>query len=146
LKEPSEQDELVGEILGAVREGTSVREITIEECSAEDGQLYSRGKRYVPEDIQLRRWLIEEYHNTPLAGHPGRSKTFDLLSQQYYWKEMRRQVDRYVRNCAECQKSRTKRHASFGVLAPLSVPEKPWQDISIDFVTGLPECEGYDAI
>jgi hypothetical protein len=146
LKEPSERDELVGEILGAVREGRSVREITIEECSAEDGQLYSRGKRYVPEDIQLRRWLIEEYHNTPLAGHPGRSKTFDLLSQQYYWKEMRRQVDRYVRNYAECQKSRMKRHASFGVLAPLSVPEKPWQDISIDFVTGLPECEGYDGI
>jgi len=55
-------------------------------------------------------------------------------------------VDRYVRSCAECQKSRTSRHASFRVLRPLSVPEKPWEDISMDFVTGLPECGGYDAI
>jgi len=71
---------------------------------------------------------------------------FDLLSRRYYWKTMRKQVDRYVRSCAECQKSRTGRHASFGVLRPLSVPDKPWEDISMDFATGLPECEGYDAI
>jgi hypothetical protein len=55
-------------------------------------------------------------------------------------------VDRYVRNCAECQKSRTSKHTSFGVLRPLTVPVKPWQDILMDFVTGLPEWEGYDAI
>lgn len=59
---------------------------------------------------------------------------------------MRKQVDRYVPSCAECQMSRTSRPASFGVLRPLPVPEKPWEDISLDFVTGLPECEGYDAI
>jgi hypothetical protein len=59
---------------------------------------------------------------------------------------MRKQVDRYVRNCAESQKSRTGRHAKYGVLQPLSVSEKPWQDISMDFETELPECEGYDAI
>jgi len=94
--------------------------------------------------MQLR--LIKEYHDTPLAGHPGRSKTFDLLSLQYYWKTMRRQVDQYIRHCAERQRSRTNRHASFGVLRPLPVPEKPWEDISMDFVTGLRECEGYDAI
>jgi len=59
---------------------------------------------------------------------------------------MRKQVDRYVRSCAECQKLRMTRHASFGVLRPLPVPEKPWEQILMDFVTGLPECEGYDAI
>jgi hypothetical protein len=108
--------------------------------------LYYRGKVYVPEDIQLQRQLIKKHHDTPLAGHPARSKTFDLLSRQYYWKGMRKQVDRYVRNCAECHKSRTGRQASYAVLRPLAVPEKSWQDISMDFVTGLPECEGYDAI
>jgi len=59
---------------------------------------------------------------------------------------MRKQVDQYVRSCAECQKSRTSRHSSFGVLPPLPVPNKPWEDISMHFVTGLPECEGHDAI
>jgi transposase InsO family protein len=57
---------------------------------------------------------------------------------------MRKQVDQYVRICAECKKSRTSRHPSFAVLRPLPVPEKPWEDISMDYVTGLPECEGND--
>jgi len=146
LEEASKQDGLTGRILDAVRQGTSMRDITVEECSEEGGQLYYRGKRYVPEDPELQLRLIQEHHDTPLAGHPGRSKTFDLLSRQYYWKTMRRQVDQYVRNCAECQRSRRSRHASFGVLRPLPVPEKPWEDISMDFVTELPEYEGYDAI
>jgi hypothetical protein len=146
LKEASEQDNLVRRILDAVRQGTSMREIMVAECLERDGQLYYQGWRYVPEDPELQLRLIKEYHDTPLAGHPGRSKTFDLLSRQYYWKTMRKQVDQYVRSCAECQKSRTSRNASFGVLRPLLVPEKPWEDISMDFVTGLPECEGYDAI
>jgi len=146
LREASERDGFVGRVLDAIRQGTSMREITVAECSEKEGQLYFRERKYVPEDPELQLRLIREHHDVPLAGHPGRSKTFDLLSRQYYWKTMRKQVDRYVRSCAECQKSRTSRHASFGVLRPLSVPEKPWEDISMDFVTGLPECGGYDAI
>jgi len=142
LEEASKQDTLTEKIIDAVKRGTAMREITVAECSGKEGHLYYRGKRYVPEDPELQLRLIREYHDTALAGHPGRSKTFDLLSRQYYWKTMRKQVDRYVRSCAECQRSRTNRHASFGVLRPLPVPEKPWEDISMDFVTGLPECEG----
>jgi len=59
---------------------------------------------------------------------------------------MRKQVDQYVQNCHTCQHSRTSRHATFGVLQPLSVPEKPWKNISMDFEVGLPECEGFDAV
>ena len=53
---------------------------------------------------------------------------------------------RYIWNCHTCQCSRTSRHAPPGVLRPLAVPDKLWQDISTDFVTGLPSAEGYDAI
>jgi hypothetical protein len=97
-----------------------------------DGKLSCQGKRYVPEGEQLQLRLIQEHHNTVLAGHPGRAKTFDLLDRQYYWKDMQKQVDQYVWNCHSCQRSRTSRHPMFGVLQPLSVPEKPWEDISMD--------------
>jgi len=82
LKEASEQDSTVKRILDAVRQGTSIREFTVTECLEKAGQLYYRGKRYVPEDPELQLHLIKEHHDTPLAGHPERSKTFDLLSQQ----------------------------------------------------------------
>jgi ribonuclease HI len=71
LKETSEQDGLGGRILDAVRQGTSMREITVAECSEVEGQLYYRWKRYVPEDPELQLRLIKGYHHTPLAGHPG---------------------------------------------------------------------------
>jgi hypothetical protein len=94
--------------------------------------------------LQLR--LIKEYHDVPVPGHPGRSKTFNPLNRQYYQKMMKKQVDRYVQSCAECLRSRTSRHASVGVLRPLPVLEKPSDDITMDFVSGLPQCDGYDAI
>jgi hypothetical protein len=59
---------------------------------------------------------------------------------------MRADVDCYTRNCHTCQPSKSNRHAPFGVLRPLPIPERPWQDISMDFVTGLPWSNGYDAI
>jgi len=51
-----------------------------------------------------------------------------------------------VRNCHTCRRSKTSRHAPFGVLHPLAIPQQPWQDISMDFVTGLTRSKDHDAI
>ena len=59
---------------------------------------------------------------------------------------MRKKIDRFVHNCHTCQRSRTPRHAPFGILKPLSVPERVWKDVSIDFVVGLPWSNGFNAI
>jgi len=139
-------DPLPNKVLEAIRKGASLKEITIAEFTEQEGQVWYCGTRYVPDGEQLRLRLIQEHHDTALAGHPGRAKTFDLLDRKYYWKDMRKQVDQYVRNCHSCQRSKTSRHATFGVLRPLPVLEKPWEDISIDFVVGLPECEGFNAV
>ena len=55
-------------------------------------------------------------------------------------------MDRFVSNCDACHHSCTSRHAPFGLLRPLPVPEVTWQHISIDFVVVLPLSEGCDAI
>ena len=59
---------------------------------------------------------------------------------------MRKDVDRFVRNCHTCRRTKATRHAPYGTLRPLLVPAQPWQHISVDFVTGLPPLKGYDAI
>jgi hypothetical protein len=144
--QPYVDNPLPKKILKAIRQGESFKDITIAECTKQERQVWYRGKHYVPEGGQLRLWLIQEHHDPALAGHPGRAKMFDLLDRQYYWKDMRKQVDQYVRNCHNFQRFKSSRHATFGVLRPLPVPEKPWEGISMDFVVGLQECEGFDAI
>jgi hypothetical protein len=130
----------------AIMQGDSLKDITVGECTEQEGQVWYRDKRYVPEGDQLRLRLIKEQHDTALAGHPARAKTFDPVDTQYHWKDLQKLVDQYIRNCHNCQRSRISRHATFGVLRPLPVPAKPWEDNSMDFVVGLLEYEGFDAV
>ncbi|KAG3122820.1 hypothetical protein PI126_g23982 [Phytophthora idaei] len=39
----------------------------------------------VPNDYDLRMRIMYEYHDTPTAGHPGRDKTYVLLTRDFYW-------------------------------------------------------------
>jgi hypothetical protein len=75
-------DPLQNRIMKAIRQGDSLKDITIEECTEQEGQVWYRGKRYVPKGDQLRLQLIQEDHDTALAGHLGRAKTFDLRDKQ----------------------------------------------------------------
>ena len=141
MTKPYETDPLPGNILEAIQAKNGLQEITIAECIEDEGQIRYRGSSYVPDSDELCLRIIQEHHDTSLAGHPGWAKTFDLLNRSYYWKDICKDVDRYVRNCHDSQWFRSSRHATFGVLRPLPVPEKPWEDISMDFVVGVPECE-----
>jgi hypothetical protein len=96
-------DPLMNDILKAIRQGGSLKDITVAECTEQEGQAWYRETRYVPEGDELRSRLIQQHYDTALAGHPGWATTFDLLDRKYYWNEMRKQVDQYVRNCHSCQ-------------------------------------------
>jgi hypothetical protein len=147
LNDAYEADSLPNDILRMLRDGVRhSRRITLTECEDRDGRLWYRNRLYVPEYWPLRLHLRQQHHDTPVAGHPGRSKTLELLYRQYYWKNMRQNVEPYVRNCQTCQRARTSRHAPFGILRPLPIPDQPWQDISMDLVTGLPTSKKCDTI
>ncbi|TKA54567.1 hypothetical protein B0A49_13613 [Cryomyces minteri] len=122
------------------------REITLSECSVVHGRLHYRDRLYVPDHDELRLFLIRQAHDSVMAGHPGRSKTYQLLSRHYYWSNMNQTVTRYVRNCHVCARSKASRQPYQGLLRPLPVPEHRWKDISMDFVVGLPTSEGCDSI
>ncbi|KAK1602693.1 hypothetical protein QYE76_007870 [Lolium multiflorum] len=88
----------------------------------------------------------EESHAGGLMGHFGREKTLLMLADHFYWPKMRRDVDRYVRRCITCNKSKSKLKPH-GLYTPLPAPTTPWEDISMDFVLGLPRTKrGHDSI
>ena len=55
-------------------------------------------------------------------------------------------IQRYVRNCDTCGRSKSWREGTQGLLKPLPIPTRIWKEISIDFVEGLPESEGMTSL
>ena len=79
-------------------------------------------------------------------GHFGRDKTFATLSKSYFWPKMFRDVNRFTNRCSTCRKAKSKAQYH-GLYMPLPIPYQPWEDISMDFVLGLPRTRnGKDSI
>jgi hypothetical protein len=93
---------------------------------------------YIP-DCSLRTELLKAAHDTPTSGHLGRDKTYELLSRTFYWPRMRKAVEEYVRSCPSCQVSKPSQRLPIGLLQPLDVPLRPWESVSVDFITHLPK-------
>jgi len=70
-------------------------------------------------------------------GHFGVKKIEDILADHFFWPKMRRDVERFVSRCTTCHKAKSRLNPH-GFYMPLPVPNAPWEDISMDFVLGLP--------
>ncbi|KAH0605690.1 uncharacterized protein H6S33_004912 [Morchella sextelata] len=94
-------DSFPNKILAMLRNGgRHSTKISLAECTEDNnGRLLYRGVLYVPDDNHLRLRLLKQYHDKPSAGHPGRAKTLELLTREYYWLQMRKFVDQYIKNC-----------------------------------------------
>ncbi|KAH0607596.1 uncharacterized protein H6S33_002630 [Morchella sextelata] len=141
-------DSFPNKVLAMLRNGVRYsNKISLAECTEDNnGRLLYRGALYVPDDNDLRLRLLKEHHDKPSAGHPGKAKTLELLNREYYWPQMRKYVDQYVRNCNVCDRSKAPCNAPYGVLRPMPIPDGPWRDVSMDFITDLPESDGYNEI
>ncbi len=90
--------------------------------------------------------LIREVHDQPSVDHPDILRTVKVIKRNYYWPFMRKTIDRYIRNCYICQRSKAPRDKSNGLLQSLPIPEQRWQDIAMDFITDLSDSSEYNAI
>ena len=135
--------------------------IQIGDCAIDQrGYLRHRGKLWVPgaplyteaeynsadpavkdKDI-LRTKLIQSVHDAPVYGHPGRDATTSILARDFYWPLQSRQVRQFLRNCDHCGRNKVWREHKHGLLRPLPVPDRFFSEISMDFMTDLPDSEG----
>ncbi|GJP84276.1 hypothetical protein CLOP_g14339 [Closterium sp. NIES-67] len=102
---------------------------------------------WVPSYRLLRELLIQEVHDSNLSGYFGVDKTLKALQRFYYWPDMVTNVQRYVAACPICQRMKSSHQRPTGLLQPLEPPQRPWQHVTMDFVTGLPAGpSGNDAV
>lgn len=104
-------------------------------------------KLYIPADDSLRTRILRECHDTTTSGHPGVSRTVELVLRQFYWPRLRDTVKLYVQSCEQCQRTKARNQPPYGLLQPLPIPEEPWSVVTTDLIVGLPRtAQGYDAI
>ena len=85
-------------------------------------------------------------YNTPVGEHGGQWKTVELVTRNFWWPEVTKEVKQYVEGCDSCQRNKNYTEQLVGKLMPNSISEKPWTHISVDFITKLPLAQGYDVI
>ncbi|KAL5544124.1 hypothetical protein UlMin_007908 [Ulmus minor] len=112
-----------------------------------DGILHYKGRLCIPNDAELKEQLLSEAHATPYSVHPGATKMYQDLKERFWWSGMKKEVAEYVAKCLICQKVKAEHQRPGGELQPLDIPEWKWDQITMDFVVGLPRtAKGHDAI
>jgi len=111
-----------------------------------NGIIYKEEKVYVPKDNKLRAEIIRLHHNTPVEGHGGQWKMVELVTRNFWWPGITKEVKQYVERCDACQHNKNHTEQPAGKLMPNSILERLWAYILADFITKLPLVQGYDSI
>jgi hypothetical protein len=99
----------------------------------------------VPSEEQLV--ILKEAHDAAHeTAHARWECTLAALRNRFYWPSLCRDVTTYVHTCDPCQKIKHSHGPGIGYLQPLEVPSKPFNTISLDFITALPESDQKNAI
>jgi hypothetical protein len=113
----------------------------------EPGMLCYKKHLCVPEVKEIRELILHEAHDSAYSIHPGSTKMYHDLKSRYWWYGMKRAIAEYVALCDNCQRHKAEQQRPAGLLQPLKIPQWKWEEISMDFIVGLPTMQsGYDCI
>jgi len=118
-KSKVKDDEVVKAVEEMKRAG--VKMLRDEEWREVDGIMYKERKVYVPKDNKLRAEIIRLHHDTPVEGHGGQWKMVELVTQNFWWPGITKEVKQYVDTC---QRNKNHTEQPVGKLMPNSISEK----------------------
>ena len=120
-------------------------------CIIEDGVLFHRPNpndavRYIGNQIfvpdVMKTEVLDNCHSSIPSGHFGQNRTFDKISQRFYWIRMRQDIAAYIKSCMSCQFRKNPDKYNKIPLKPLAYPvATPFSRISMDLITNLPKTE-----
>lgn len=111
-----------------------------------DGLFCYNNRVVIPPGSPFIAQLLHEHHDTPVGDNFGVLRTFKRLSRQFYWPSMHKVVMEYVSKCDICQRAKSQTLSPAGLLQPLPIPHQIWEDVSMDFVDGLPRSSHHTSI
>jgi hypothetical protein len=112
-----------------------------------DVVLWFKKRLYVPKQGNFRRTILDEAHNSTYSNHPGTTKMYLDLKEKYWWNGMKGDIARFVAHCDMCKRVKPEHQKPSGLLQLLPIPVWKWDEVSMDFITGLPRTQcGHDSV
>jgi len=112
----------------------------------DNGILWFNDRLVVPKDRELRNQILSEAHSSKLSIHPGSSKMYQDLKPLFWWTKMKKEIAAFVARCDNCCRVKSV-HMKASLLQPLSILGWKWEEVSMDFIIGLPtSVKGYNSI
>jgi len=100
-KSKVKDDEVVKAIEEMKRVG--VKMLRDEEWRKVNSVIYKEEKVYVPKYNKLRAEIIRLHYDMPVGGHRGQWKTVELVTRNFWWPGVMKEVKQYVEECNACQ-------------------------------------------
>ncbi|PNX55569.1 hypothetical protein L195_g049198, partial [Trifolium pratense] len=111
-----------------------------------NGLIMYKDRIWLDPKLPFRFTILEEFHSSPIGGHMGITKTLARLKANFYWVGMDKDVQEFISHCLTCQQIKYETKKTPGLLQPLPIPTAIWEDLSLDFITGLPKSNNHTAI
>jgi len=98
------------EVVKAVEEmkQAEVKMLRDEEWREVDGIMYKEEKVYMPKDEKLRAEIVRLHHDTSIGEHGGQWKMVELVTRNFWWPGVTKEVKRYVEGCNACQQNKNR--------------------------------------
>jgi len=131
-------DKFAAQIIEALRnEARHHNKISLVECEEHENHLYFQERKYVLNSDKLRLRIIQLVHDNVVDDHSERAKSYELISQVYWWSNIYKYVQRFVQNCHVCTRFKSSRQRTQEWLRSLSVFERRWRDVFMNYVDSL---------
>jgi hypothetical protein len=104
--------------------------------------LWYKDRLYLCKNSQLKQKVLLELHTSLVGGQSEFLKTYHMVKKEFFWDVLQNDVQRFIAKCLVCQQNKVETIKTPGLLQPLSIPNQHWEEVSMDFITWLPKCEG----
>jgi len=141
----NQMNELCDEYRQAMNENKLKFHITkLKNCEIIDSVLFRKDLLWVLKNMHTK--LLQEVHDQSSIFHFDNKRIIDLVQRFYYWSGHWATIRRYIRNCHACQRSKASRDSINELHHSLSISQKRWKDIAMNFITELSLSEDYNVI